>query len=157
MFLTIHGTVGAIIGQNLDNVWLSFILGVVSHLLLDIIPHGDETLINDKNSVTKSEVKKIAEIAAVDGLIMSGLVLTLINQGLIDLSWPVLFGIFGSILPDFITGFYLLFKFPWLKKILDFHFNLHLVLQKFKVSLAGGILIQLIVLFSSLIIIRFLL
>jgi len=146
MFLTVHAATGILIGQYSSNIGLAFIAGFFSHFLLDIIPHGDSTIIDD-NDV--NVVKKIAKLALGDGLIMISLYSILFYQGLITLSWLILAGMVGAIAPDFIRAFYLLFKPNWLIKYSKFHTNLHFIFKNFEVSFFNGIIIQFVVLVSS--------
>ena len=142
MFLTVHATAGVIIGQATGNIWLGFLGGLISHYLLDIIPHGDEILFKGRVAITLRDKVKTFKIAFIDGLIMSGLLLILYWQNLIPLTLPVLAGIAGSIFPDFLNGIYLLTQHPWLKRCLMFHSNFHYLL-KLKVSFPVGLIIQL--------------
>ena len=41
MYITVHTSVGLLIGQAVSNWPTAFILGMASHFALDIIPHGD--------------------------------------------------------------------------------------------------------------------
>jgi hypothetical protein len=47
MYISAHAPVGAIIGKLVPNPWLAFILSIFSHYLLDLIPHGDKSFINE--------------------------------------------------------------------------------------------------------------
>ena len=153
MFLTVHATAGAIIGQASPNLWLAFVIGFISHFLLDLIPHGDEVLIKEKSAPSEQEIAKIKKLAMADIAAMSLVLLSLSWFDLIKFSLPVLAAIAGAILPDLITGFYLLTKFRWLKKYLEFHINLHYLSKKFAVSFRTGLVIQLIFLVLFLIVI----
>ncbi|MBN1585261.1 hypothetical protein JW899_02730 [Candidatus Uhrbacteria bacterium] len=44
MYMVVHAAVGAAAGQAVEHVSVAFVLGVVSHFFLDMIPHGDENL-----------------------------------------------------------------------------------------------------------------
>lgn len=148
MFLTVHATAGALIGQTSPNIWLAFILGLISHYALDAIPHGDETLGGkDKTKIGKYGIIFIIKIASIDSVIMSILLACLYLKGYVDISWPILAGIAGSIIPDFLNGIYLLTKSKLLEKSSLFHFDLHFLLKK-TVSLKTGMLIQLIILIA---------
>ncbi|MFA6214990.1 MAG: hypothetical protein WC768_00300 [Patescibacteria group bacterium] len=145
MFLTVHAAAGVLIGQATDNVWLAFIFSLASHILIDIIPHGDTDLIKDSSNITKPEIERLKKIAALDGLVMLLILALLYFYGFIHPVWPVLAGISGGLLPDFLTGVYLLTKARWLEKIVAFHpHRLHLILDKFRVSFFAGIIIQII-------------
>jgi hypothetical protein len=146
MFLTVHATVGALIGQHSPNILVAFVLGIISHYIVDAIPHGDENLIGeDKANITKKEILLILKIVSLDVIIMSSLLYCLYSQGLINPSWTIISGIIGSILPDFFNGIYLLTKNKFLKKSSMFHFNLHFITGK-TISLKAGLVVQLIIL-----------
>ena len=152
MFLTVHATAGAIIGQYCPNVWLSFTLGFISHLLLDAIPHGDDKLVEGEIITTKETVIKIALIALVDGLIACALLINLYSYGFLPLSWPMVAAVAGSIVPDLITGFYLLTKNKFLEKVVFWHFELNFITKK-HVSFTTGLIIQILTLLILIIII----
>lgn len=142
MFLTIHGAAGAIIGLHSGNIWLAFLGGLLSHYIFDLIPHGDEKMIADHQNVSLKEIKKIAQIGAIDGALMLSLLGSLYYYGWLPLDWAVLFGAAGGILPDFLNAFYQLLKFNWLKFHYDFHLKIHGILDRFAVSFKTGLVIQ---------------
>lgn len=146
MFLTVHATVGIIIGQATQNVWLAFIAGVISHFLIDIIPHGDQDL---------KEGKKIFRLALMDGVVLLVLLSILYQQGFLFLSLTVLSAMAGAIFPDAITGLYLQFKFPRLEKYLNFHVKLHNIIKKPVLNFQTGLVVQLVFLVLFLAIIVF--
>ncbi|MFA5021728.1 MAG: hypothetical protein WC508_01435 [Patescibacteria group bacterium] len=149
MFLTIHGTAGTLIGQQTNNIWLAFILGFVFHFILDLIPHGDADLLtkqSEKYAFGQKTVDLLKKITAIDALVMISLLAVFYWQGLITQPLPVLAGVTGSILPDFIQGLYFLTKHPWLKKYFIFHSDIHFVSKKLLVSFWPGIGIQIVTL-----------
>jgi len=151
MFLTVHATLGALIGQYSDNIGLAFAAGFFSHFVLDIIPHGDENLIaKEKSNLTRKDIVSIIKIASMDGLVMMILLAIIFWRHITPLTLPVLAGVIGSIAPDFINGFYVITKFPWLKKYSDFHFSLH-YLAKIQLSFAAGFIVQLVIITSLII------
>ena len=68
MIITPHMLVGAAIGSQSPNLWIAFCLGVVSHFLIDILPHWDYL---DDINFEGSSLKKIA----LDFILGSGLIL----------------------------------------------------------------------------------
>jgi len=155
MFLTVHSTVGVIIGQTTGNIWLAFLAGFISHFLLDIIPHGDTELAGENAAFAKKDVDKIKKLALIDLLTMSALLSALYLAGLITSPIPVLFAIAGAIIPDFIQGVYILTKTPLLKKYFDIHYKLHFIFNGFTINLKQGIIVQSIFLIFFLIVIEF--
>ena len=148
MFLTVHATTGILIGQYTGNIWLGFFGGLISHFMLDIIPHGDSTLISGEFSFTEKQVSLLKKLTLIDVLVMTVLVLFLYWQNLISLSLPVLAGIAGGIFPDFLDGIYFLTRHTRLKKYHSFHYNFHFILAKLRVSFPVGIGIQLTIIIS---------
>jgi hypothetical protein len=146
MFLTVHAAAGVIIGKYTGNIWLAFMAGFLSHLLFDIIPHGDEALIKNKSIVSQLEISKIKNLALIDGMVMVILLAILYWHKLTFPLLPILAAITGSILPDFISGLYLLKPYPWLKKLFYYHLDIHFILKKIDVALHLGLIIQLITL-----------
>ncbi|MFA6255016.1 MAG: hypothetical protein WC675_03205 [Patescibacteria group bacterium] len=145
MFLTVHATLGTIIGEYTGNIGLAFAAGFVSHFILDMIPHGDQDLMTrEKSNLAKQDLVLTAKIASADGLVMIIFLAILYWQHIIPLTLPVLAGIIGSIAPDFINGFYLLTKHPWLKKYSYYHFALHDFI-KIRLSITTGFICQLLI------------
>jgi len=141
MFLTIHSSAGLFIGSQVPLPWLAFLLGVVSHLILDTIPHGDEGL--GKNWSGKEKIIKLALIVVVDLIGVAALSVYLLNYDFISLTPSILAALIGSISPDFIWGFHEVTKGKisgWISsKILNwFHF-----LIPYHISLKTGIFVQL--------------
>ena len=44
MYLTAHSSAGVLIAAKVVNPWLAFVLGFLSHYVLDMIPHGEENI-----------------------------------------------------------------------------------------------------------------
>lgn len=143
MFLTVHSTIGALIGQNVSTPLVAFIFGYISHWLIDAIPHGDENLI-PKNFDKKQRIKRLFVIGAID-LLGSLLVLTILSRlTLFNLNMVV--ASIGAITPDILWGFSSLLpkKTPW-EFLNSWHNKIHW-LFKTQISFKLGIVIQLLVL-----------
>ena len=139
MFLTVHGAIGIIIGQNVHNPFLAFVFGLASHYLFDLIPHGDTNApAKWKNNI------HIAFAALVD---MTILIIFLLFLGtkiqIINLNIALAF--FGAIIPDFLQGFYFLSSkkmFRFAQKIHDFfHF---LIADTWEWKFTTGIILQIL-------------
>ncbi|MBU0516372.1 MAG: hypothetical protein KJ621_16570 [Proteobacteria bacterium] len=148
MFLTVHATAGILVGQYTGNIWLGLFGGLISHFMLDIIPHGDNALISGEFNFTQKEVSFLKKLTLIDTSIMTILILFLYWQNVIALSLPILAGIAGGLLPDFLDGIYFLTKHPRLKKYHSFHYSFHFILARFRVSLPIGLGIQLAIVIS---------
>jgi hypothetical protein len=117
MIITPHILVGAAIGAQASNVWVVFCFGVISHYLLDILPHWDYL---DDLRITKLKyfIKMVLD-----------LVLGLIIVGIIVWNFPnkivIGIGIGAALLPDLIQFLYMNFKFRWLRPFAQFHYKIH--------------------------------
>lgn len=144
MFLTIHASIGALIGEYAPNAFWAFLMGFIAHFLLDLIPHGDQDLV--KGYYKKEKVKRMVAIASIDAIVMISLILTLLNRGAFAHPSIVTWGVIGSILPDFLVGIHELSKNRFFKKFNQFHFFIHdTFTKKIRVSLTSGIIIQAII------------
>lgn len=102
MLLSVHATVGAIIGENVNTPLLAFVLAFISHFILDIIPHGDEALIKAYRNDFKNKGMKYLIIF--DIISTAILIPLLFISQKISLSPPVIWGICGGILPDIMVA-----------------------------------------------------
>ena len=151
MFLTVHAAAGAAIGVTTDNLALAFILGIASHFILDIIPHGDESIIHW--GLFKSKTSKLATAAMLDGFILLAVFIYWLQNADFSLLPNILAGMFGGIAPDALWGLHELTGAPILNQYRKLHQWFHTVIQK-KITLGMGLLIQIpLLIFFSLIII----
>jgi hypothetical protein len=124
MTLTTHATVGTLIGYAIGEPLAGFVLGFISHLLLDMIPHGDYEL---GRSVRRSRanLKKAIAFITLDAIVAIFFILWLVNwKDLIPIqaiSWAVV----GAVLPDLLVGLYDISKSKWLKPFNTLHFHFH--------------------------------
>lgn len=111
MILTPHIIVGATIGAKTQNLGLIVILGLITHLIMDKIPHYDYDLPAvfrefRKNKKIKPLLSDFVKMA-IDITIGVSIVFIIIwYKNLIDFNYLpfILFGIFISLLPDIILG-----------------------------------------------------
>jgi hypothetical protein len=167
MVITPHMLVGAAVGLQSNHLGLAFILGLLSHYLLDILPHWDYL----SKITTKSEdLKKIG----LDFLIGSLLVLILF--------WPhcqnllvIVGGVIAALLPDCLQFIYYNwqrgknikmkflyfdrepisssaynFKIKWLKPLVWFHQKIHRNQVSFWWGLPAMLIVSLAAVFSLL-------
>lgn len=93
---------GALIGQNVPTPGLSFPLGVASHFMLDLIPHGDSKLYHKYkagNSVTKSII-----YTSIDSIVAIGIFIFLLETAPYTSRAAMIAGVIGAILPDFLVA-----------------------------------------------------
>jgi hypothetical protein len=122
-------------------------LGVASHLVLDAIPHGDSGIghwvHSSANHVTK--LQRLLPIVFVDQILAAGVFFLLLSSPLLASTafWTLFAGAFGSILPDYLTGFRDLLPKPprWLESIHRFHEKCHYRGHD-PLSIRGGLVFQ---------------
>jgi hypothetical protein len=133
MILSVHATFGAAVASLVPSHPVAgFVLGFVSHLALDMIPHRDYDLISVESTPEKKmkliDVEPIIRKARLtrDMLLVSfdafiGLILAFIF--FFNPSHPAIFllGALGALLPDFLTFLYLILKHKPLGHFFDFH------------------------------------
>ncbi len=141
MFYLVHILAGAVIAKYFPNIFLIIILGLISHFLIDAIPHRDSIMDRDsfKKNYKVKITKKLIAFKSIDILIS---LLIIIYLQIHFKSLLMLFAIFVSLLPDIAKIGYLtkLKNNSFFKKYMLFHSKI----QK-DVSWRLGILIQLIV------------
>jgi len=150
MFLTVHSAAAVIVSQITPNPLLAFILALISHFILDLIPHGDQEFAQDKTQILKKEKKLLFSIAAVDIILMSGLLLFFYLNNLAKPSLVVIAALTGALLPDFLSALFLIAENQILKKIFYFQNWLHYLFWGFTVNFKIGLIIQLIFLLGFL-------
>ncbi len=142
MFVTTHAALGALIGQQLPNSpFAAFVLGMASHFLSDIIPHGDTHLY--KNYIAGYKRGNSIAYVVIDGIVSVFFTLFLFNLGLGDAKLSVSLGIVGGMLPDLLVGVYEVFRIPGLKWFHRFHFFFHnMVSEQHDMTFASGFAMQ---------------
>ena len=101
MLATSHLLAGAAVGTAIGNPLLAFILGYISHFLLDALPHFDPGLYRKRKadgSLPEEFARFEYPIAAIDVLL--GVFLTMYFWHLHAESSALLFGALGGLLPD---------------------------------------------------------
>jgi len=127
MFLTVHGTIGLIIGTYSQNPILAFFLGLISHYCCDIIPHGDTRAPKKYNNLIYWALAGIIDIGILCLVLLSLYLFHKINIFNPNLSAAFL----GSVLPDFLLlGYFIsnkkVFKLPF-----KLHYYLHGLISKY--------------------------
>ncbi len=149
MTLTFHVVSGAALGTVIGNPVAGFLLGIASHLLLDIIPHGDTGMANKyenkTNKTAQSVAKAYVSIDAAIGIMVLAILSAILPPALTDLAYSLT--IMGAILPDLLVGLAELFKRSVvLRKIKTGHFVFHnLISKRFgDIPLSLGLSLQLV-------------
>ncbi len=144
MFITTHAALGALIAQQIPtHPVAAFFLGMASHFLSDIIPHGDTNLY--KSYVSGKHVKRSIAYVVIDSIITIFFVLSLFNVGLGDAKFSVTMGIIGGVLPDFLVAVYEVFRIRGLKWFHRLHFFFHnMISEKKDMTFASGFAMQVV-------------
>lgn len=123
MTLATHTAIGAGIGFTVANPFLGFVLGFISHFLVDVIPHGDSALA-DRMRIEK-KVKLPVALISLDAFVAMFLVLLAFNlDGRIS-NLALSAAIAGSVLPDLLVGIHDVTKTKYLRWFNRLHFFFH--------------------------------
>lgn len=123
MYLTTHSAVGIVLATKTVNPLFAFIFAFIAHYILDIIPHGDESIFNKDISAAK-RYKKIISIVLLDLAITAVYVFFIMTK--VPLSPVIIFAaVLGSILPDIIWGIYDIKSIKILKPFVKLHNFFH--------------------------------
>lgn len=131
MLLTTHVMVGASLGLLVapDRPWLAFGVGFLSHLLIDVIPHGDADLY--QNYLSGKQVRRAMAYVGTDAVCAILLTIILLNSPLHeDIRGIVSWGIAGGVMPDLLVGAREKLKIQVLDGFHRFHFFFHNSLSK---------------------------
>ncbi len=146
MFISVHAATGALIGQQIKNPLLAFVLAFASHFVLDMIPHGDQDWIDEYKGDEKSKVRKIIVIVALDAVVLLGLLISrFFYLDSFEPSLNIAAGILGGVLPDLIVACHELSD-KLFKNFYRFHFLMHDLIKIKQPSTAQSIVFQAVVL-----------
>ncbi|MDP2631904.1 MAG: hypothetical protein Q8P30_04040 [Candidatus Uhrbacteria bacterium] len=142
MTITTHTAIGAAIGFSVGNPYLGFGLGLISHLLVDMIPHGD-SLIAEEFRIHKKR-KRAFRLGTTDALFALLLALFIFNLPHVTSTMTVSLAIAGSIFPDLIVGLHDATKSKYLKRAVKVHWFFHdfFIKRYHDVKLTNSLLLQ---------------
>lgn len=148
MLFTTHALVGATIGNITNNPLVAVILGIISHHLLDYIPHYDPGSFyygkKSPNNLTPQQLY-MAVIDVSMGIGYLAMIVVVINH-----NTNLLWGALGGVLPDLVDNTPVakdIFRKFWFgNKYHNFHEKFHTTMpwQKALAGLGGQLLIMLI-------------
>lgn len=150
MFLTPHSVAAVALTQAVTAPGLAFVIGFVSHFLLDLVPHGDDGLNKWILKKKGSRVRKIFYVACIDSLIGGSIFLLLWAVAPRFNFWVAASAALGSVLPDILWGLAELFP---KSRILEHYKQKHHLWQgsvSDPLSLKWGMILQLFTLLVSL-------
>jgi len=142
MYLTVHTPTSLIIGSQINQPIISFILAFLAHFVLDIIPHDPQEL---HKWAKKNHLKRTFYIAFIDVALVSIFLFILWQNGKLTFNAPMILAIIGGIMPDILWGLDDLSKGKI--KILNVYHKIHhkihqLVCPRIFISLKQAVLIQ---------------
>lgn len=122
--MTTHVAVGATIGLAVQQPVLGFALGMCSHFLLDMIPHGDSALGEKHFGGAKKSLGPYVYIT-LDNVIAIYLLLALVNIAPKSALLALSLGVSGSILPDVFVGVHEASRHRLLRGFFAWHMKIH--------------------------------
>lgn len=139
MFLTAHAAIAAAISTAAGTGPAgAFAVGVISHFVADIVPHGDERV--GEWALRGDPARRFAFAAAIDGSFLTVFLLAVFFRT--GWSWTTVSAAAGAVLPDALWGAGLVLKREIIPGYLRFHQRLH-HLVPFRLPLWAGLFLQL--------------
>lgn len=142
MFITPHTSAAIWVSTKVHDPFLAFILSLVSHFALDMVPHGDDNLGEDKKG--KEKFLYLLNVASIDMVVSCALVYFYLisHQGIdhVVLFWAV----FGAWLPDLAWLTIESFRMTSLYWYIVYHAKLHNVFG-WQYSIVYGVPFQILV------------
>lgn len=136
MLLSPHLITGAVIATKIGSFsWPVIILALLSHIILDAIPHSDT--VDENNPFNKVQII----IIIIDLIIAVSLIYIFFKDNL-ALAW---FGAFWGLFPDFIDQAKLIFPKVKQNKTWQIFHHYHSIIQKIKPNWFWGLLTQIII------------
>lgn len=140
MLIATHSLVGAFAGKEIGYPPVAFLLGIISHIILDSIPHADGP--DDSPDRKESDPHTVGQylLVAVDIALAIAIFMYFSQDDLLNSS--MLWGAAGGIFPDFIDN--VPFWSPSLRKwspIKKFH-EFHVKIQSIKLPVVFGLALQ---------------
>jgi hypothetical protein len=148
MFITPHTSAALWISTRITDPVLAFILGLVSHFIFDMIPHGDEKLAEHIEG-KKQKFIYLMRVAFVDIILAATLVYFFVSHGPKANPYILYSAVFGTWLPDLAwiaIEYFKMSKFYW---YIAFHGKLHNIFN-WQYSIVYGVPFQIIVTLSVL-------
>ena len=142
MYLTVHMVSGLLIGNQIGNPWLAFLMGVISHFVLDAIPHDIRELNEWQNR--DNNKKKQAIEGYFDAFFILLLTIFLLSINKLSLGQTTVSALVGVFMPDllWIMPWVFNYKNKWLEKYENFHLTVHKLIYK-KIYITAWIAIPL--------------
>lgn len=127
MMLTPHILVGTAIGYKIHSYWFIIIFSIISHFILDAVPHKEYNISHLRSGKLSKDFLKDFSKVVLDGLV--GLTLGLLLTGFKDLDY-VIVGMIAGAFPDFLQFLSFIFNSKILNSIRKFHHKIHIFNNK---------------------------
>lgn len=124
MFLTPHTSAALWITTKVTNPFLALLFGLISHFILDIIPHGDEAIGQHKPK-GRARFLYLVKVATVDTILAAILVYYYVTQADSFDRLVMAGALMGAWLPDFLWIGIETFRLKWLNFYIRFHSRVH--------------------------------
>ena len=147
MYLTVHAAAGASIGTLFNSTPLAFGLAVLSHFVLDRIPHDDPPIVagTARDGVLHNPIFRHFVIVALFDFIVALVLVTEVIRILPQYRPAAMVaGALGGVLPDLLFGLYRLTGVKWLAAYNHFHDSMHFDIKRFPITFFVGFTIQII-------------
>ncbi|MFH1534511.1 MAG: hypothetical protein ABIF80_00865 [Patescibacteria group bacterium] len=134
MWFTTHAITGVVISQTVPTVPAIVGVSLLSHIILDTLPHGDNILIgNDMATPLDAQIDKKRKFflyAFIDaGVSLTALAILIFTR---KMDFGLMFwGITGAVFFDVVSSFNYFFRWKWLNNFEHFHIWLHTILTKY--------------------------
>lgn len=151
MFVTVHAAAATIIGKKMTNPILAFIIGFISHFILDIIPHGDENLGKKFLGIklkTREDFRILAMYGSIDSFCLAVFLIFLFTNFEFADTSTVIWAIIGGILPDIIVALHKITKLRclnWFAKLHSLNHGLIVHRTQKDIPLRLGVALQIII------------
>ena len=139
MTLAVHTAAALVISQHSGNHLQAFLIGLISHVLLDMIPHGDYHLFRWVKRGSK--LKRMTLISEADVVVSTLIASIFFYAYAADISifvWALL----GSWLPDIPHMFFYLSKEKFMIRLNRWHNNIHFTEKWVKLSITQSMVMQ---------------
>jgi len=151
MITVIHLLVGAVIGKYVKSIWLIIIFALLSHYILDFIPHYSPSAVKGylEGGISGADTKNLVlkSLMPFFGIILLACLIFL-NK---EFTGPMILGAFFAWFPDLLVFIGCQFHLDWINKIVPRHGN---IFYNRNTSFLG-ILTQIIVFIPSIILLIF--
>ena len=139
MTLAVHTAAALVIAQHSHSHLQAFLLGFLSHIILDMIPHGDYHLSRWFNKGQK--MRKIIFLAEADILISTIIAAAFFYSYVANPSIFV-WALVGSWLPDIPHFFFHLSRERFMVRLNRWHSNIHFLEKRVKLNIKQSLILQ---------------